>query len=153
MITLAIIAIGARFTNFDNASKFSNSVMELTRRLLVYMVRASQSQNYQEELLTILYQAERDPRFVRAEYYVITQLLHSIHGFACGSKRSYELAERERSSLVNNARCGRLFDEYPLELSENDSLEVRWRKWIRAEGFRRVAWAVFVSYSVYLFVL
>lgn len=82
---------------------------------------------------------------MRTEYYVITQLLHTIHGLACGSKRSYELAERSRGSLINNARCARLFDDYPQEIVEGEAVDTRWKSWIKAEGFRRIAWAVYVS--------
>ena len=39
VITIAVIAIGASFTQFEGAHAFSNCLMELSRRLLVYMVR------------------------------------------------------------------------------------------------------------------
>lgn len=91
------------------------------------------------------FQAEYDPRFVRSEYYVTAQLLQSIHGFSSGSKHLYELSERNRSALVSNARCMGLFDHYEEQPTTNTNDESRWHSWIRAERYRRLAWAVYVS--------
>lgn len=81
---------------------------------------------------------------MRTEYYVAAQLLQSMHGFASGSKRLYELAETNRSSIVHYARCMGLFDEHPARQTSGDSVEETWKSWIRAERFRRLAWAVYV---------
>ncbi|KAF2163120.1 hypothetical protein M409DRAFT_57788 [Zasmidium cellare ATCC 36951] len=90
-----------------------------------------------------LSRAERDPRQVRTGTYITAQLLHAIHGFSCGSKRFYEIAERDRSCLINNARCAGLFARQNGECPPGASLDLRWRTWLRAESLKRLAWAVY----------
>lgn len=93
--------------------------------------------------------AENDPRFVRTEYYVSTQLLNSIYGFSSCSQRLHELAESSRGALVNNARCMGLFDRNH-GLSQNPKhtdIQSSWDTWIQAERSLRIAWAIYVGSS------
>ncbi|KEF51214.1 uncharacterized protein A1O9_12717 [Exophiala aquamarina CBS 119918] len=124
LLTLSAACIGACYTTFYGAQTFSNSLSELIRRLITFM-------------------AEYDQRFVRTEYYVISQLLQSVQGYCCGSRRLFELSESARSALVNNAKNMGLFRYRVPPIDENLNLEGRWREWIRQERLRRLGWAVY----------
>ncbi|KAH8891122.1 hypothetical protein GQ53DRAFT_649314 [Thozetella sp. PMI_491] len=127
VLTLAMSVIGACYSGYPSARSFATALSELTRRLLLFM-------------------AEYDPRFVRAESYISAQVLQSIHGFSSGSKRLYELAENNRSSIISNARCINLFDEHKSNIRDGEDLQAQWDAWLRVEKSRRLAWVIY-AYS------
>ncbi|OQU95517.1 Fungal specific transcription factor domain-containing protein [Cladophialophora immunda] len=134
VVTLAMVTLGACYTNFGGALAFANALSELVRRLLVFM-------------------AEQDPRFVRTEYYITAQLLQACHGFACSNRHLFELAESSRATLVNHGRRMGLFSPRKSTCPYNASLEERWSAWIVDERFRRLGWGIygFDASSSYLF--
>lgn len=125
-VTLAMVTLGACFTSFEGGQAFSNALSELVRRLLVFM-------------------PEKDPRFVRTEYYVTAQLLQTVHGFFCGNRRLFELAESSRALLINHGRRMGLFNQRESSCPPECSLEERWHSWIRDERFRLLGWAIYVG--------
>ncbi|KAK5052691.1 hypothetical protein LTR84_002557 [Exophiala bonariae] len=125
-VTLAMVTLGACFTSFSGAPAFSNALSELVRRLLIFM-------------------PEQDPRFVRTEYYVTAQLLQTVHGFFCGNRRIFELAEASRTLLINHGRRMGLFNRRESSCPPHCSLEERWHAWIRDERFRLLGWAIYGS--------
>ncbi|KAH8815524.1 hypothetical protein F5884DRAFT_772680 [Xylogone sp. PMI_703] len=124
VVTLAIIATGACYTEFKGARAFSNVLSELLRRLLLYM-------------------AESDAPYVKTEPYITAQLLQAAQGYGSGSKKLFDLSESWRSSLVYNARCMGLFRQRQSTIVAGASLEERWQAWINDERFRRIGWAVY----------
>lgn len=126
VVTLAMVVLGSCYTNVQNASDFSNALSELVRRLLVFM-------------------PEKDPRFVRTEYYICAQLLQTAHAFASGDRRLFELAESNRGLLVNHGRRMGLFSRREFTCSENASLEQIWHAWIKDERVRLLGWGIYVS--------
>lgn len=125
-VTLAMVTLGACFTSFSGAPAFSNALSELVRRLLIFL-------------------PEQDPRFVRTEYYVTAQLLQTVHGFFCGNRRIFELAEASRTLLINHGRRMGLFNRRESSCPPYCSLEERWHAWIRDERFRLLGWAIYVG--------
>ena len=125
VVTLAMISIGACYTNLSGAKAFSNALSELIHRLLVFM-------------------AEQDRRFVRTRSYLTAQLLQGTHGYCSGSERLFELSESCRSTLVHHAKCMGLFRfESPHVIQPKGSPEAAWHEWINGEGLRRLGWAVY----------
>ncbi|KAL6228769.1 fungal-specific transcription factor domain-containing protein [Aspergillus navahoensis] len=125
VVTLAMISIGACYTEFAGAKAFSITLSELIRRLLVFM-------------------AEHDHRFVRTQSYLAAELLQGIHGFCSGSERLFELSESYRSSLIHHTKCMGIFRiESEKPPPPGARLEDIWQSYIRAESSRRLGWAVF----------
>ncbi|KAH8812805.1 hypothetical protein F5884DRAFT_899041 [Xylogone sp. PMI_703] len=126
-VTLAVACIGVLYTHLPEAKTFSNTLSELNRRLLLFL-------------------AEYDPRYVRTEPYLTTQLLQGIHGYCSGNKRLFELSESFRNNLVHHAKCINLFRPRPEAKSDSlsdTSVEQRWKNWIRQEQLCRLGWAVY----------
>jgi hypothetical protein len=63
VVTLAVICIGACYTEFDGLKAFSTTLSDLIRRLLVFL-------------------AEHDHRFVRTRSYLSTQLLQGVRKYS-----------------------------------------------------------------------
>lgn len=96
-------------------------------------------------ILTLVSQAEYDPRFLRSDQYLAAKLLQSVQGYCGASRRLFELSESSRSSLVHNARSMGLFCYKPPPISECLDVEDRWHQWINQEKYRRLGWMVYVS--------
>lgn len=144
VLTLSMASVGANYTRFDGAHVFSNSLSELVRRLLVFMV----SQRCHLNNITVFLidcQAEHDPRFLRSDQYLAAKLFQSVQGYCGASRRLFELSESSRSSLVHNAKSMGLFCYRAPPSPENISIEERWHQWVTQEKYRRLGWAVYVS--------
>lgn len=125
VVTLAVVSIGACYTNFAGAKSFSTALSELIRRLLLFM-------------------AEQDRRFVRTRSYLTAQLLQGTVGFCSGNERLFELSESYRSTLVHHAKCMGLFRFETIKPTRAEtSLETAWQKWIGEEELRRLGWAIY----------
>ncbi|KAI8935357.1 hypothetical protein NX059_007941 [Plenodomus lindquistii] len=125
VVTLAMICIGASYTEFSESEAFSTVFSDLIRRLLVFM-------------------AEHDHRFVRTRSYVVAQLLQAIHGYSSGNERLFELAESYRNSVIYHSKCMGLFRSENVNSSPSGtSVKECWQHYIHAESSRRLAWAVF----------
>ncbi|KAL2678328.1 hypothetical protein Neosp_009073 [[Neocosmospora] mangrovei] len=130
VVLLAIVAIGARFSNMAGAASFANSITGINRRILLLM-------------------AEQDPRVTRSEHYLTAQLLQAIGGRASGHRRLFNHSRDLRSMLVQNARQAGLFQEptsrcVSVDDNDNDgSPESRWLGWVAAERRRRLGWAIY----------
>ncbi|KAH0839188.1 hypothetical protein FOPE_05317 [Fonsecaea pedrosoi] len=126
VLTLAMISIGACYSDLPGAKAFSIVLSELVRRLLIFM-------------------AEQDRRFVRTGPYLTAQLLQGTHGYCTGSERLFELSESGRSTLLHQARCMGLFRFETSSLTQTDlSLEDMWRHWIETEKLRRLGWVLYM---------
>ncbi|OQV01808.1 Fungal specific transcription factor domain-containing protein [Cladophialophora immunda] len=126
VLTLAMVSIGACYSDLPGAKVFSIVLSELIRRLLIFM-------------------AEQDRRFVRTGPYLTAQLLQGTHGYCTGSERLFELSESSRSTLLHQARCMGLFRfEAPAPTQEDLTLEDMWRQWIEAEKLRRLGWVLYM---------
>ncbi|KAK5040505.1 hypothetical protein LTS07_001003 [Exophiala sideris] len=125
VVTLAMVSIGACYSDITGAKQFSIALSELVKRLLVFM-------------------AEVDRRFVRTGSYLTAQLLQGTHGYCSGNERLFELSESCRSTLVHHAKCMGLFRyETNDQIQEDMSLEDSWYAWIDAERLRRLGWGVY----------
>ncbi|KAF5235272.1 hypothetical protein FAUST_7165 [Fusarium austroamericanum] len=128
ILLFAVIAIGARFSSMTGAALFSNSMVEISRRMLIVMNEQDQSATHSEQHLT-------------------AQLLFAIHGRASGHRRLFGYSRDLRSSLVRHARQAGLFHEPKLcqRLSSDEavSTESKWQAWIAAERQRRLGWAIY----------
>lgn len=125
VVTLAMISIGACYSELTDAKQFSVALSELIKRLLVFM-------------------AEVDRRFVRTGSYLTAQVLQGTHGYCSGSERLFELSESCRGTLVHHAKCMGLFRYETNDPPQTDmSLEDSWQAWIGAERLRRLGWAVY----------
>ncbi|CZR68334.1 uncharacterized protein PAC_18233 [Phialocephala subalpina] len=125
VLVLAMVTIGACYSNLERSHQFAIALSELNRRL-------------------VWYTAEHDPGFIRTDYYVMAQLLQSIFGSCSGNKRLLELNESSRSNLVNNAACMGLFHATYACHKIGDSSEERWRSWIQEENLCRLGWGVYL---------
>jgi hypothetical protein len=126
VLTLAMVSIGACYSELPGAKAFSIALCELIRRLLIFL-------------------AEQDRRFVRTGPYLTAQLLQGTHGYCTGSERLFELSESCRSTLLHEAKCMGLFrSEAPAPVQANLPLEDAWRRWIEAEKLRRLGWVVYM---------
>ncbi|OAP56474.1 hypothetical protein AYL99_09653 [Fonsecaea erecta] len=126
VLTLAVVSVGACYSDLQGAKAFSIVLSELVRRLLIFV-------------------AEQDRRFVRTGPYLTAQLLQGTHGYCTGSERLFELSESCRSTLLHQARCMGLFRfEAPAPIQMDQTLEEMWREWIEAEKLRRLGWVLYM---------
>lgn len=94
-------------------------------------------------------QSEFDASFTRSKSHLAAQLIQSVLGKASGSKRLFELGDNNRGIMVANARAMGLFDHVnPEPLCNTDNLQTRWEAWIRFERSKRLAWCIYVSFSL-----
>lgn len=125
LVTLTMVCVGASYTTYTGAREFLTSLSELIWKLLAFLV-------------------DRDRRVTRTSSYITAQLLQGTLGYCGGSEKLFELSESCRSTLIHHAKCMGLFRLETSPVPQPDApVEELWRKWIAAEGLRRLGWAVY----------
>ncbi|KAF8243372.1 hypothetical protein K440DRAFT_561894 [Wilcoxina mikolae CBS 423.85] len=156
VLLLAMVSIGASYSNLKNSKAFADSLSELCKRYLVWM-------------------AESDPTYGRSAFYLQSMCLQNLYAMGSGSTNLYDAADVSRSVLIGNARRiglfsgaisspassspssapnspalhpvnGRFSPNHDQGYDRHESplaLEARWRDWREKEGLKRLAWGIF----------
>lgn len=158
ILLIAIVSIGASYSNLKNANTFADSLSELCKRCLAWM-------------------AENNPAYGRSPFFLMSMCLQNLYAIGCGSTSLYDAADVSRSIIIGNARRIGLFSgaintsptssspssapgspalrpangrndrnltPQDRERQESPSLlDSRWREWIEKEGLKRLAWGIF----------
>ncbi|OBT92855.2 hypothetical protein VE01_09039 [Pseudogymnoascus verrucosus] len=127
----SMVVIGATYSHQRHTRSFTIMLLDRVRRGL-------------------LMNTEYDHGLVREPMIIYAFLLVCHTGLWCGNKRSFELSQSLRGSVVNFCRrkgFGNDFPQTPI-LNQNNtgasSLEIQWREWVFDESQKRLCWAVFM---------
>lgn len=109
IILVAMASIGASYSNVEGAKVFADTLSELCKRTLTWMVLHTNI--YDLDLITNmnLIQAEFNPEYPRSDFFLKALCLQSIYSLGSGSHRLYDSADVSRSFLIGNARRIGLF--------------------------------------------
>jgi hypothetical protein len=144
ILLIAMVSIGASYSNLKNAKSFADGLSELCKRCLGWM-------------------SENNPAYLRSAFYLTSLCLQNLYAMGSGSNTLYDAADVSRSVIIGNARRIGLFSgvlpgasssppsapNSPL-LNPNtppdetpEQLNGRWREWREKEGLKRLAWGIF----------
>jgi hypothetical protein len=127
----AMVVIGATYSHQRHTRSFTIMLLDRVRRGL-------------------LMNTEYDHGLVREPMIIYAFLLVCHTGLWCGNKRSFELAQSLRGSVVNFCRRKGFRNDFPQTpiLNQDNtgaiSLEIQWREWVFDESQKRLCWAVYM---------
>lgn len=130
-ILASMVVIGAIYSHQKHTRSFAIVLLDRVRRGLLM------DMEYDNGLM-------REPMII----YAFLLLCHA--GLWCGNKRSFELAESLRGSVVNLCRrkgFGNDFRQTPILNRDTGTaidLETRWKDWVSDETHKRLCWAVYM---------
>lgn len=164
IVLVAMASIGASYSHLEGAKMFADSLSELCKRTLTWMV-IMYGLPFLLWILTCIIQAEHNPEYPHSDFFLMASCLQSVYALGSGSHRLYDCADVSRSALIGSARRIGLFsgrvsppssspgsapgspnpkttrDED--NCNEKEAIEVRWRRWYVKEKLRRLAWSIF----------
>ncbi|KAK9476784.1 fungal-specific transcription factor domain-containing protein, partial [Lipomyces japonicus] len=130
ILLATMVSIGASYSEIEGSNLFADSMSELCKRLITWMI-------------------QYDVTYMRSGYFVTAYCLQNIYALGSGNTKLYEEADASRSYLVANARWTGLFTQPRLNQftitgeETDDELEKIWHAWRDEETGKRLAWSVF----------
>lgn len=158
---IAMVSIGASYSNMKNAKNFADNLSALCKRSLSWMV---------SEILVLLYipanpfplppKAEAHSEYGSSPFFLQSLCLQNMYAMGSGSTSLYDAADISRSTLIGNARRIGLFNTAPGEPTHSAppsspgtgspnrptppaDLESHWKEWRDREALKRLAWSIF----------
>ncbi|TGZ83462.1 hypothetical protein EX30DRAFT_393077 [Ascodesmis nigricans] len=142
-LLIAMVSIGASYSEMKNAKAFADNLSALCKRSLTWM-------------------AEAHAEYTQSPFFLQSLCLQNTYAMGSGSTSLYDAADVSRSTLIGNARRIGLFTREPTFSSAPPSspgsptttdpprpstpppdLQSRWLEWRDRESLRRLAWSIF----------